>query len=216
MNSIPIHVLWRFRVRQDGSFIVLPDGCEDLLLLEYPDSRRSLTMASRDLGPRPVQLRAGLVLTGYRLRPGVPLPTDEVPHLRPEPDEIVAFIHSLSGGDAERYEIIDALAGETASMTGTARSAGVSLRTLQRIFRRWGLPSPDYWRLLGRARRAALSLSQAPSLVELALDTGYSDQAHLSREFVRWFGKTPSQLRQSPFLLDSLAQPGLGNWIVRS
>jgi AraC-like DNA-binding protein len=36
----------------------------------------------------------------------------------------------------------------------------------------------------------------------------------MTREFVRWFGRTPVQLRRNPAAMTDLAQPGLGNWSV--
>jgi AraC-like DNA-binding protein len=35
-------------------------------------------------------------------------------------------------------------------------------------------------------------------LIEVALDAGFADQAHFSREFKRTFGVTPSDFRRSP------------------
>ncbi|MBI1651000.1 hypothetical protein C6Y62_12440 [Hyphomicrobium sulfonivorans] len=44
------------------------------------------------------------------------------------------------------------------------------------------------------------------------MEYGYSDQAHMTREFVRWFGRSPEKLRQNPSAMSDLLQPGLGNW----
>jgi AraC-like DNA-binding protein len=74
------------------------------------------------------------------------------------------------------------------------------------------LPPPDFWRLLGRARRAAGRIASGARLAEVADDAGYSDQAHMTRELARWFGMSPGQLRRSAPALDALLQPALGNW----
>jgi AraC-like DNA-binding protein len=55
-------------------------------------------------------------------------------------------------------------------------------------------------------------LSLPVTLAEIACDCGYSDQAHMTREFVRWFGKTPTWLCRDVRLLDLLNQPALDNW----
>ncbi|MCV0349614.1 MAG: helix-turn-helix domain-containing protein [Nitratireductor sp.] len=87
-----------------------------------------------------------------------------------------------------------------------------SERTLQRRFKHLSLPTPAFWRQLGRARRAVQALPCRVPLAEIAAHYGYSDQAHMTREFVRWFGWTPVQLRRNPAAIADLAQPGLGNW----
>ena len=118
----------------------------------------------------------------------------------------------MAAQDNESIHLIDALAEPEASTRKVAKLAGVSERTLQRRFKRDQLPSPDFWRLLGRVRRAAQALADEIPLAQLADIFGYSDQAHMTREFVRWFRATPTQIRQNPDLLKQICQPGLGNW----
>lgn len=55
-------------------------------------------------------------------------------------------------------------------------------------------------------------LADHASLTDVAHSTGFTDQAHMTREFVRWFGQTPGGLRRQPKVLDMLRQPALGNW----
>ena len=100
-----------------------------------------------------------------------------------------------------------------ASVPGVLRNpSAVTVRTLQRRLKDLSLPPPEVWRLLGRARRAASMLPHRLPLADIAFDSGYSDQAHMTREFKRWFGQTPSMLRRNKTLLDDIAQPALGNW----
>jgi len=108
--------------------------------------------------------------------------------------------------------MIDALCLPGNSVHRLARQQGVSERTLQRRFSDLSLPTPAFWRQLGRARRAVQALQCRVPLAEIAAHYGYSDQAHMTREFVRWFGRTPVQLRRNPASMTDLAQPGLGNW----
>jgi AraC-like DNA-binding protein len=58
--------------------------------------------------------------------------------------------------------------------------------------------SPKRWLLVGRfkqaLRRVALGRER---LVEIALDAGYADQAHLTTDMKRLAGTTPGRLRRS-------------------
>ncbi len=151
-------------------------------------------------------------MTGYRLRPGTTLDLAEFEIADWDVSTLDAEIQNLTRRDQEILEIIDALCLPGSSVDGLARQQGVSERTLQRHFKDLSLPTPGFWRQLGRARRAVLALSWRVPLAEIAGDYGYSDQAHMTREFVRWFGRTPVQLREDSDVMNELKQPGLGNW----
>ncbi|WP_162742450.1 AraC family transcriptional regulator [Nitratireductor sp. OM-1] len=159
-----------------------------------------------------VRLDAGTCLTGYRLRPGTTLDLAEFEIADRDVSNLDTEIEALTRHDQEISEIIDALCLPGNSVHRLARQQGVSERTLQRRFRHLSLPTPAFWRQLGRARRAVQALPCRVPLAEIAAHYGYSDQAHMTREFVRWFGWTPVQLHRNPAAIADLAQPGLGNW----
>lgn len=207
-----LHVCWTHRVDRDGATIVYPDGCRDLLRVIGPDGQAHVMLTDWDGGPRRVDLRAGTDFTGYRLRPGIRIDAAALQALAGREDALDAFVAGMAATDSELDQIVEALACTADAGRAVSRLAGVSQRTLQRHFRDRGLPPPDFWRLLGRARRAALLLATDRPLADIAHDLGYSDQAHMTREMVRWFGQTPARLRRDPALLSVLAQPGLGTW----
>lgn len=62
-----------------------------------------------------------------------------------------------------------------------------------------------------RARQAANLVEKGVPLVEVALQAGYADQAHMTRSLRRYFGQTPSQLQQPGFeqLCPICSRPGL-------
>lgn len=76
-----------------------------------------------------------------------------------------------------------------------AAYAGVSVRTLQRLFAEYAGISPAWMlrrlRLVEAAERVARG--EQVRWADVAGDLGYSDQAHLSREFTAAVGATPSQ-----------------------
>lgn len=151
-------------------------------------------------------------LIGYRLRPGATVSLADLQIENHDLSNLGAEIGDRIRHDQEITEIIDVLGLPGSSVERLARQQGVSERTLQRHFKKLSLPTPVFWRQLGRARRAVQALPYRVPLSEIALEYGYSDQAHMTREFVRWFGRTPEQLRRNSSAMDDLAQPGLGNW----
>ena len=75
-------------------------------------------------------------------------------------------------------------------------ATGYSHRTMITLFRRSvGLAPKQYVRVL-RFTRALNELRAGRGLVEVAIDAGYSDQAHFSREFRGFAGTTPSDYRR--------------------
>nr|WP_246236896.1 helix-turn-helix domain-containing protein [Pontixanthobacter rizhaonensis] len=151
-------------------------------------------------------------MTGYRLRPGTTVPETALRAIK-ECSADAAQILEVEQSDGGSIDAVIAALSDTAeTICSVVKNSGVSARTLQRQFRKLGLPAPEYWRLLGRARRSAQFLAQTPCLSQIAADCGYSDQAHMTREFKRWFGKALAQLRQDQDAMDALGQPALGNW----
>jgi methylphosphotriester-DNA--protein-cysteine methyltransferase len=54
---------------------------------------------------------------------------------------------------------------------------------------------------IGRARRAALLLTSGSSVLDATFETGYFDQAHLTRSVKQLIGMTPARLaRERPQL----------------
>jgi hypothetical protein len=85
----------------------------------------------------------------------------------------------------------------------------MSRRSVQRHFARTtGLTFSGYQRI-ERARAAARSLMDGRSILDVTFDTGYFDQAHLTRSIKQLIGLTPAQLiRERPQLSFSYKTPG--------
>ncbi|WP_308042273.1 AraC family transcriptional regulator [Streptomyces sp. 8L] len=78
-----------------------------------------------------------------------------------------------------------------------ARVAGCSRYALYRGFRAaYGFAPSDYQRDL-RLRRARALLAAGAAPVSAAADSGFTDQAHLTRWFTRTYGITPSAYRSA-------------------
>ncbi len=87
-------------------------------------------------------------------------------------------------------------AGENEKVRDLASRVGVSAEHATRTFRRhYGL-TPCRMRAERRLRAALRALaSGATSLAEAALECGYADQPHFTRELRRLTGHTPGRLR---------------------
>ncbi len=79
------------------------------------------------------------------------------------------------------------------------REFDAPLRQLQRVFKEYVGVSPKWIIQRYRLLEAAERMSQGKPLngVDLALDLGYSDQAHFIRDFKRFVGRTPAQYSRS-------------------
>lgn len=77
---------------------------------------------------------------------------------------------------------------------------GVPIRTLQRLFRRYVGASPKWVLRRYRLQDGAQLLAdgRTADLAALALDLGYFDQAHFSREFAAEVGMAPLEYARSP------------------
>lgn len=81
-----------------------------------------------------------------------------------------------------------------------ADALGVDVRTLQRLFRRHVGVSPKWVLSRYRLHEAAASLDRTPrpSLATLAMELGYADQAHFTRDFTRVIGEPPRAWARRP------------------
>jgi len=83
----------------------------------------------------------------------------------------------------------------TAPVADLGAAAHASPRNLARLFDAWMGMSPKRFARIVRAQAAARRLADgATSLAAVALELGFSDQAHLTRELRDLFGATPREL----------------------
>jgi transcriptional regulator GlxA family with amidase domain len=92
---------------------------------------------------------------------------------------------------------LDEQFADAVSVDALARGLGVHRVYLARVFRaRWGCSPREY---LQRVRLRAVAdglTTTSRALADLALDAGFSDQAHMSRIFARTFRTTPAAFRR--------------------
>jgi AraC-like DNA-binding protein len=109
--------------------------------------------------------------------------------------ERLPVVRGLHPAIAQALERLD----ESASVRAVVDESGYSHRHFVALFRRAvGLPPKVYSRVLRfqRALRHAASGSPDP-WASMALDAGYSDQAHFNRDFLEFSGLTPTAYREA-------------------
>jgi AraC-like DNA-binding protein len=199
---------WSHRATKTKRATVYPDGCCDVLIIQQPGQRPSVIQTALDLQPRQVLVMEGTVFTGYRMEPGARVSPAQLRAIAAGPDRAPEVLAETSPS-SDIAALIAALGRQDSTVAQAAREQGLSIRSVQRLFRHHALPAPDVWRLLARARRAAAMLAGPLPLAAIAADCGFTDQPHLTRAFRHWFAMTPGQARQRPDILAIIGQPGL-------
>jgi AraC-like DNA-binding protein len=119
--------------------------------------------------------------------------------------------HSYSAPVEAMWRRLVASAG-TALVSAIAADIGLGRRHLGELARaELGLTPKQVARVLRFAHaRSRIASGQTPELAEVAVACGYFDQAHLTNEWKRFAGCTPSQWRSEelPFLQDRNADRG--------
>ena len=193
---------------------IVPDACVDLIW-----SGERLSIAGPDTKARVVTLAPGARVVGVRLRPGMAgavlgVPASELRDCTPEVVEVLGYevaaplLEALAAGvDPHRRLLravqergvhepdplvgaaVAALGQPRARVSAVAAELGVSARQLQRIVSAAAGYGPKLLARVLRFRRLQ-ALAPAP-LVELALEAGYADQAHMTAEVRLLAGVSP-------------------------
>jgi len=105
-------------------------------------------------------------------------------------------LHTDDGQIALAVALVDRIAKDPAITTvdRLAVVAGLGCRSLQRLFREHVGASPKWVIRRNRLQEVALRIERGdgPTLAAMAAELGYTDQAHLARDFKSMVGKSPS------------------------
>lgn len=210
--TIPISAKWSSNSVTFSTFDLLPDGCRDLILKLHKGQAPTWQVSPLFNQTETLDILAESQSFGFRFKPGVSI--DEAGlldlicrdnlYLDEVEDVIANFVHLDIGVE----EALAGLASNVSSVAMAASRLGISSRTLQRYLIRHTDRSPSYWLRLGRVRKAARALFDSVPIIEVADHYGYSDQAHMSREFNHWFNNSPAKLRLNSDYTDQLNTSG--------
>jgi hypothetical protein len=212
-----VKCLWQLWEGPEGRLPVVPDGCQDLVVCRQDRSARAI-LAGVDHATTWAPVDRDLSYIGIRFQPGVDLEPlgfraqdlvgerVELPLARAT--SLGRWLRSALAAEEPFPLLCEGLEARLRPPSEGTREAlecaagqdwpFISHRTLQRhVFKATGVP-PSVWQQLRRVRLAACKLlsESSVSLATLALEAGYADQAHMTREFRRRFGLTPGRLRR--------------------
>ena len=104
--------------------------------------------------------------------------------------------------------ILNHLSDPSLKSSDVASSLNISIRRLNAVFEAGDCLSAFEFIRQERMRRAALMLGQsALAIADVAIEVGYENPANFSTEFRKFWGKTPTQLRnESQVNVDALQQ----------
>jgi AraC-like DNA-binding protein len=201
---------------------VLPDACVDLIW----QAGRGLFVAGPDTGPVASPAAAGTVMVGARFLPGaggpaLGVPLGEIQNQRVDAadllprlgDQLLEAPDALPRVAALAARLVAAgppdravrgaaglLADPHASVEAVADDVGLSERQLRRRFQAAVGYGPRTLQRVLRFQRFLARLDAGgarPDLAGIAADTGYADQAHLTRECTRLAGLPPAALARA-------------------
>jgi AraC-like DNA-binding protein len=200
--------------------LVLPDACADLIWQQG----RGAFVAGPDTGPMPTRIGAGTVVLGVRFRPsaggpalGLPLSElrdqrVDLADLRPaqarrlpaalDPGAAAARLLDVAADlvgdgppDPAMTRVAIRLRDPRARTEDVAADIGLSLRQLRRrCHAAVGYGPKTLQRILRFQRFVSRIDRDRADLAVLAAETGYADQAHLTRECLSLSGLTPAAL----------------------
>ena len=186
--------IWETIAVSNDQSLIIPDGCCDLIF-KFREGQAPVWFLS-DLSDTSqiVPVFKGDYFTGYRLRPGTRVQAAQLlksvrGHL--PGGKVLDLIDHYTTHHLRTEDALKCLASGVVTVNHAASDLGVSPRTLQRFIVNETGKSPVFWHRLARVRRAGRDIINAGSLAEFAFDYGFSDQAHMTREFRQWFDLSP-------------------------
>lgn len=191
----PVLTTWSSVTKTAQSFSIMPDGCRDLIIRQEPGSPRRFFVSRLMATPKMVFAQKGATFIGVRLKPGAAIAAHKLKDLS-LPDSMQGLTELAYHAVSVSVAVSDMMGclAVAASPATAASDLGVSLRTLQRHTMEKTGRTPDFWRRLARARKAAQCILSGTLLHEAAHMCHFSDQAHMTRELKLWFSMTPGKL----------------------
>lgn len=199
-----IDTVWQAESLEDGVYHATPDGSWDLIFSEKPGGRRMIFFSGQDTNPVAVPYEKGEKSLVISLTAST--------YLDPKPE---GFIPLAIHGDTFCYEgynfplptvenaecLIDLLVqqgilrnDEVVESALGDKSRTDSMRSVQLHFRKTtGITKKDFDQI-HRAQEAVRLLKQGDKPADVAIQVGYTDQAHMINSLKKIMGRLPSDI----------------------
>jgi AraC-like DNA-binding protein len=195
-----VDVIWRTHDTSDGTYLAAADACWDMVFIRSELGNRSL-LSGPSSTITPVPYRAGNRNVGIRFHRGsflthVPATTmvDTTEQLPMPTSE--SFLLAGDEWPMPTYERRELLADDPVVLAALrGEDQGLTPRSVQRHVSRVTGLTANQIRQIVRARTASARLQRGDSILDVAHDLGYADQAHLTRDLRRMTGFTPGRTK---------------------
>ena len=205
---------WTFESQANCKTRVIPDGCRDFIIQESPGEGYSWFISDLSQSAYMVTASPNQRMKGMRLQPGIEIRFSALARWLHNKNPVALFgsdqIDEFCIENTQLTVALDCLASGIPTVQCAANELGISVRSLQRIVKSGTQRSPHFWFSLARIRRAGRLLNHYDSLSEAAFVSGFSDQAHMTREMKKWFNTTPNLLKVDDEMRTLLCEPGYG------
>jgi hypothetical protein len=202
------------RAERDSIFSVVPDGSWGLVIYCKAE-RTEVYLTGTTTRPIPIQVRAGERILSVSFKPSTYLPSLPASDLLDQARLLpLADERSIWWNRHDRLELptLDSAEDFVAALTKRdqlvqnkavdavlqGHSPPMSLRTLQRHFLKTTGMTHNYWSQIQRAQQAMAALHTGKSLAQVAFESGYVDQSHMTRWLKQIVGRTPSEIARFP------------------
>ena len=210
-DSPLVECVWRTRAEQAGPFVSVAASHWEMVVTRY-QGKTTLTVRGPEATATPAICRwTGAEFFGIVFKLGAFMPhlppgrvTNRSDANLPEASNNSFWLNG-SAWQYPAYENADTfvdrlvrdglLACEPAVEAALwGRLKDMSIRTTERRFLRATGLTQGAIRQIERARHAAMLLQRGASILDTVFETGYFDQAHLTRSLTRFVGQTPTQI----------------------
>lgn len=192
---------WHMRETIDGMYPLHITVKWGLVFFER-DSERRMTIVGPRISPGEALFRAGEYIWGVTFHGDVLLRGYTKESLMNQVIDVpvVDNVFTLVGHEfaVPAYDQLDDFVDQLVrgGVVETAPIAAVSHRDKQRKIKRYTGLTPKQIEQATRVDHALELLDQPLSLADIATQSGFADQSHMNRDFVRFIGRTPRDLRK--------------------
>jgi AraC-like DNA-binding protein len=211
-DSPYVHWVWSGMAMRDGRQLTAADGNLDFTIIRR-DGQATVQLSGPTSAASEVTYRAGDEVFNIRFRPGVYLNGKNARAMLDAHVRLIAtgrqtFWFGSAPFSTPTFEtaedfVLDLLHQQILSYDPVIAAAlsgqdkGFSERTIQHHFLNTIGLSHKFLAQIRRAEKASQLLQRGHTAMEVAFDTGYSDQSHMIHSLKRFTGLTPSQHRRA-------------------